>query len=245
MVRICKLAGKMKKTPLKRSLLIGLVGFFFLYTLLKLTGVIGTFKMSSDNMLPAYALNETVITFKWAKAGRNDVVAYYDTSLVMPNNPEAKRIVALGRIVAIGGDQMEISDGRVLINGVATEQSLPLQFYWQIAKRDYTANARRFGTAEKPQISFFMDSVEVSLEEAAAIEIQKYVPMHKLDRALSNDYMANIWGLEGETWTVNHFGPVTIPAGYLFILGDNRNNALDSRYSGYVAEKDLYGKVIY
>lgn len=37
----------------------------------------------------------------------------------------------------------------------------------------------------------------------------------------------------------------TIPEGYLLLLGDNRNNSLDSRFFGLVKEEDLLGKVYF
>jgi signal peptidase I len=39
-----------------------------------------------------------------------------------------------------------------------------------------------------------------------------------------------------------NYGPITVPPGKLFVLGDNRDRSLDSRYWGFVELNDVRGK---
>jgi signal peptidase I len=40
----------------------------------------------------------------------------------------------------------------------------------------------------------------------------------------------------------NNWGPLLVPEGMYFVLGDNRDNSLDSRYWGFVADSLVKGR---
>jgi signal peptidase I len=46
-------------------------------------------------------------------------------------------------------------------------------------------------------------------------------------------------------WARDNFGPVVVPVGHLFMLGDNRDNSFDSRFWGPLDQAAVIGKPLY
>lgn len=82
-------------------------------------------------------------------------------------------------------------------------------------------------------------------EHANGEKIEKYLID---DRYVKNSFIENLTGTKHPVMFIPHsddyssYGPVTVPEGKYFMMGDNRYNSRDSRYFGFVARKNIVGR---
>ena len=82
---------------------------------------------------------------------------------------------------------------------------------------------------------------EEVLPEAASVdssELEEQVFHHNESGPNGNSWTTQVHSVEAP----ENFGPITVPEGHLFVMGDNRDQSYDSRFWGFVPYKNLLGR---
>ena len=138
------------------------------------TFLVETYRLPSGSMKPSLLTGDYLVADKLIYRIRDPARG----DLAIFKYPKDEKMDFLKRIVGLPGEEIEIRDNRVYINGV-------------LLKEDY-----------------------ISRNEAC----------------LSLDSLCN-------------YGPVIVPAGKFFVLGDNRDASVDSRIFGFVDKDKIEGKI--
>ncbi|PID29965.1 MAG: signal peptidase I [Candidatus Cloacimonadota bacterium] len=126
--------------------------------------------------------------------------------------------------------------------------------YWDKDKNFFTYHAKK--NVVKRVIGVAGDSIRIvnkrvylngkpfDRDYAQYIDKTNIAGKEKIIWDSSREYSDSYYGkYDGKTMgTRDNFGPVVVPEGYYFVLGDNRDVSADSRYWGFLNRKDITGR---
>jgi signal peptidase I len=207
--------------------------------------VVAPFSIPSGSMLPTMAIGDYLFVTKWPYGYSRYSFPFQFPPLdgrVLGNLPKRGDVVVfkkpsenldwVKRVIGLPGDTVAVDDGRLVINGqpvARTSEGL-------VAIPLSPNSPCRVAPSATP------DLAEIDGQAACRYPV----------------YRERLPG--GRDWRVidqvddprgDHFGPVRVPAGHLFLMGDNRDDSLDSRYSpaegglGMVPVDHLVGKATF
>lgn len=189
--------------------------------------VIEPFKIPSSSMVPTLQIGDLILVNKYTYGIRLPIV---NKKIIQINNPQRGDVMVfkfpkdtsldyIKRVVGVPGDKVVYKNKKLTINGqpVAYER---LTEYLDEERLSYFSHYRENLTGVSHEI-LNDDKVPGYVPSPDAF------PQHELCR----------YDLEGFECTV--------PAGHYFMMGDNRDNSLDSRYWGFVPDRNIVGKAFF
>ena len=207
--------------------------------------IVAPFSIPSGSMLPTMAIGDYLFVAKspygYSRFSFPMQIPSFD-GRVFGSLPERGDVVVfkkpgekvdwVKRVIGLPGDTVEVADGRLLLNG------RPL------ARNDEGL----IGLPVSPNSPCrVVTGATASVVQADGTPLCRY-PAYR--ERLPN----------GPSWLVidqiddpsgDHFGPVRVPAGHLFLMGDNRDDSMDSRFApangglGMVPVENLVGKATF
>lgn len=185
------------------------------------------FKIPSGSMIPTLRVGDLILVNKFHYGLRLPV---FNTKLVANNEPQRGDVMVfryppqpsldyIKRVVGLPGDEVSYINKTLRING----QPVP-----KIAQPDF----------------FDSDSMRYSRQFQETLGPRTYNTLNDDDRPAFIPGAAEFPFNDGCRYSVE--GVVcTVPQGHYFLMGDNRDNSLDSRYWGFVPEANIVGRAFF
>ena len=219
----------------KMRILIVAIGVLFAILLIsRAVGWIQWYKASSTANSPVFKPGDMMLATSFKLPGRYDFICFRSEKDELENG------IRTYRLCGMEGDTINIQNGMLFVNGRSVDDSLPLAHDYLLAIDQLDMlPAEEIISEGFQQVSF--DTVRVTLSDEFVRRSQ--IPARRKVDGIweKNDYMTARYS---KNWNKDQFGPLCIPPGKYFVLGDNRDNANDSRYFGLVDQSEWVGTVI-
>jgi signal peptidase I len=154
--------------------------------------------------------------------------------------PDKGLTILTQRLCGLPGDLVEIRAGVFYLNGRDADAQLALKHIWKMDVK--TSENIEYHRAQAYTIPPYSDTIYVSLAESYVKEKNIACERYVLPSGLRDEIIHLLFR---NNWNRDQFGPVRVPAGRWFLLGDNRGEAIDSRFLGFIDPKNFVGKVLW
>lgn len=208
------------------------IGLIVVYQILNMTGILAFFTIPTTSNLPTIQNGAIVVASNLVTPKRGDVITYkFEDSIY-------GKSTWMHRLLAMENDTLEIRKGTLFVNGKNVDTNYNLQYSYFLSEEEFKAlpkNTIKDFFRIQPQGN---DSYLVHLEEKDAAKYKlaskrAITPKDKTDQYIKAKFQQH--------WNKDFFGPLIIPKGKGFVLGDNRDNSMDSRHYGLVDMEDITG----
>jgi signal peptidase I len=147
------------------------------------------------------------------------------------------------RLCGVPGNSIEMKQGNLYVNNKKFDEKLNLNNQYKITGAGYYLIDQDDINAGEASGGIYMVSGDTAIVTFDNSLVKKYQSKIKMIPFIKNDTADGCfkWYQKNTGWTADNFGPLKIPSGCYFVLGDNRHNALDSRYIGFVKKENIKG----
>jgi signal peptidase I len=185
------------------------------------------FKVPTGSMIPSIAIGDMMLVNKFQYGVRLPIL---NTKVVDVSSPQRGDIMVfrfppkpsqnyVKRVIGLPGDDISYTNKVLTVNG---------KLLSKIPQKDHLDT----------------DTMEMSKQFEEVIGDKKHLLLNEDNRPAYVTGAIEFPNSEQCKYTIEGVR-CTVPAGHYFMMGDNRDNSLDSRYWGFVPETNIVGKATF